>query len=94
VETLQAVSLSSRPEQVDLGAFEPTAWMHFAACLDVDPELFFPPRGGSGQAAKRICEGCTVRDECLRYALDTGAEFGIWAGLSAREVRELRRATA
>ena len=52
-------------------------WRHEAACREVDPELFFPI-GNSGPAllqideAKQVCRRCSVMDECLRWAIDSG----------------------
>ena len=66
-------------------------WQRSANCLGVDPDLFFPERGGSTREAKEVCRGCMVRQECLQYALDNGEKFGIWGGLSERERRRLRR---
>jgi WhiB family transcriptional regulator, redox-sensing transcriptional regulator len=66
-------------------------WQRSANCLGVDPDLFFPERGGSTREAKEVCRGCVVRQECLQYALDNSEKFGIWGGLSERERRRLRR---
>jgi WhiB family transcriptional regulator, redox-sensing transcriptional regulator len=70
---------------------EPPSWQRYANCLGVDPDLFFPERGGSTREAKEVCRGCVVRTECLQYALDNAEKFGIWGGLSERERRRLRR---
>ena len=67
------------------------AWQADALCAQTDPEAFFPETGGSTREAKRICEGCEVRSECLDYALANDERFGIWGGLSERERRKLRR---
>jgi WhiB family redox-sensing transcriptional regulator len=73
------------------------AWMDDARCTQVDPESFFPEKGGSTRDAKSICLGrkgegeCEVRERCLRYALDNDERFGIWGGLSERERRKLRK---
>ena len=67
------------------------SWQHRALCSQTDPEAFFPEKGGSTREAKRICEGCEVRSECLDYALANDERFGIWGGLSERERRKLRR---
>lgn len=67
------------------------AWQTDALCAQTDPEAFFPEKGGSTRDAKRICTGCTVRGECLEYALQNDERFGIWGGLSERERRKLRR---
>ncbi len=62
-----------------------------ALCAQTDPEAFFPEKGGSTREAKRICQGCEVKDECLEYALANDERFGIWGGLSERERRRLKR---
>ena len=70
---------------------DPLAWQEDALCAQTDPEAFFPEKGGSTRDAKRICAQCTVRAECLEYALRNDERFGIWGGLSERERRRLRR---
>ncbi|WP_017793162.1 WhiB family transcriptional regulator [Leucobacter salsicius] len=67
------------------------AWQADALCAQTDPEAFFPEKGGSTREAKRICDTCEVRSECLGYALENDERFGIWGGLSERERRKLRR---
>lgn len=67
------------------------AWQAEARCLQVDPEIFFPERGGSSKAARSVCVECGVRVECLKYALRNREQFGIWGGTSERERRKLRR---
>ena len=54
-------------------------WYERAACLEKDADCFFPEKGGSTRAAKRICQTCTVQTECLEYALANDERFGIWA---------------
>lgn len=74
-------------------------WRDRAACLDEDPELFFPI-GNTGPAlqqieeAKAICRTCPVIDECLRFALENGQDAGVWGGLSEDERRALKRRKA
>lgn len=74
-------------------------WRHRAACREEDPELFFPV-GQRGPAllqiaqAKAICHGCPVVAECLRWALDTRQDAGVWGGMSEAERRALKRAAA
>jgi WhiB family transcriptional regulator, redox-sensing transcriptional regulator len=71
-------------------------WRHHAACRDEDPELFFPI-GTSGPAvlqveqAKAVCRRCHVAEDCLRWALETGQDAGVWGGLSEEERRTLKR---
>lgn len=66
-------------------------WQEQALCAQTDPEAFFPEKGGSTREAKRICNGCKVRNQCLEYALANDERFGIWGGLSERERRRLKR---
>lgn len=77
---------------------EPPAWMGDALCAQTDPEIFFPDKGGSTRAGKRVCGVCPVRDECLEYAITADVRVGLWGGLSAGErlrlVRERRKDTA
>lgn len=66
-------------------------WQGKARCLEVDPEIFFPERGGSSKAARAVCNECEVRAQCLNYALSNREQFGIWGGTSERERRKLRK---
>lgn len=77
--------------------FDSGSWRHLAACREVDPKLFFPV-GTAGPAveaqvagAKAICAACPIRGECLRFAVTTNQEYGIWGGLDEHERRDLRR---
>ncbi len=70
---------------------EEQEWQERALCAQTDPEAFFPEKGGSTREAKRICQGCEVRAECLEYALAHDERFGIWGGLSERERRKLKK---
>jgi len=71
-------------------------WKAQAACRAITPDLFFP-LGSTGdavdqiKAAKRVCQGCPVCHECLRFALETNQEAGVWGGTSEEERRALRR---
>lgn len=77
--------------ELTAGADEEFAWHQHALCAQTDPEAFFPEKGGSTREAKRVCSSCTVRSECLEYALAHDERFGIWGGLSERERRKLKR---
>lgn len=74
-------------------------WRHEAACLNEDPELFFPI-GSSGPAmaqverAKAVCRSCNVLDTCLQWALANNQDAGVWGGMSEDERRSLKRRTA
>jgi WhiB family redox-sensing transcriptional regulator len=74
-------------------------WRHRSACLDEDPELFFPI-GNTGPAilqieeAKQVCRRCDVRELCLSWAIEAGQDHGVWGGLSEDERRALKRRNA
>jgi WhiB family transcriptional regulator, redox-sensing transcriptional regulator len=74
----------------DLSPAGDASWRLEALCAETDPEAFFPEKGGSTRDAKRVCSGCSVRAECLEFALANDERFGIWGGLSERERRRLR----
>jgi len=67
-----------------------------AACLEEDPELFFPI-GTTGPAilqieeAKQVCRRCEIREQCLAWALESGQDHGVWGGMSEEERRPLKR---
>ncbi len=71
-------------------------WQDKALCAQVDPEIFFPEKGGSVRDPKRVCGRCEVREPCLDYALthEDAGRFGIWGGMSERERRRLKRQAA
>lgn len=70
--------------------------MQKAACRDEDPELFFPI-GTSGPAllqveqAKSVCRNCSAIDSCLKWALESDQEAGVWGGTSEEERKAIKR---
>lgn len=85
VNNLQSNSNTLEEEDPEL------AWSKKALCATLNPEAFFPEKGGSTREAKKICMSCDVRLECLDYAMTHGERFGIWGGLSEREREQLAR---
>ena len=77
----------------------PTDWRARSACLQVNPELFFPV-GSTGPAvsqvdqAKLVCQRCEVQRVCLDWALEARQDHGVWGGMTEDERRSLRRRTA
>jgi hypothetical protein len=69
------------------------AWHREAACVG-KVDLFFPRPGDfvSAARAKQLCDSCPVFDECDEAG--RSEQFGIWAGLSARDRRPSRRRAA
>ncbi len=67
-------------------------WQYEGACRDADSDLFFHPEGERGaarrrraEAAKAICAGCPVIDECREQSLAVREPYGVWGGLSEDE---------
>lgn len=65
------------------------SWQSDALCAQISPELFFPEKGGSTQAAKKICAQCEVGRECLDDALGRKDQSGIAGGFSPQERKKL-----
>ncbi len=74
-------------------------WQWRAACRGEDTALFFAPnhledredKRFREREAKAICVVCPVRIECLKYAVRTREQHGIWGGLNEAERRALIR---
>lgn len=71
-------------------------WRDSAACLEEDPELFFPigntgPAIAQAERAKAVCARCEVREICLRWAIDNNQDAGVWGGTSEDERRMMKR---
>ncbi len=67
-------------------------WQQLGACRTDSPERFFAPAGERPSArarreaaAKQVCAGCPVRQECLDWALRTREPYGVWGGTSPEE---------
>ncbi len=69
------------------------AWMEQGACLDADPEMFYPvdSRPEGSEPAKRICASCPALQQCHVWALSHGESQGVWGGLSEAERRTITR---
>jgi Transcription factor WhiB len=75
---------------------EGRGWLDLTACKDSDPELFFPERGeqAKGQAAKQVCAGCQVQQQCRDLAVAAAAsredDHGIFGATTPHERSGLR----
>lgn len=65
-------------------------WQIYAECLGSDQKLFFPEKNASTKKAKEMCNRCTVREQCLQYAIDNHEKIGVWAGVSDHTKRSKR----
>lgn len=80
-------------------------WMLSAACRGVGGDFFFPPNNddrsdvptGYYNQARKVCERCPVRPECLEAVLDmeqglsVHSRHGIWAGFSPHERKAIEK---
>lgn len=68
-------------------------WRVGGACRGYPSDWWFPPKGSrSCDKARSICGFCTVRPDCLQFALEHPAqtETGVWGGATYRERQHLR----
>ena len=56
-------------------------WRHRAVCATADPFLFDGETASDVTAAAAICAGCSVRPDCLRFALANHIAYGVWGGV-------------
>lgn len=68
-------------------------WSTQAACREVDPKLFFPPKGRIDMTrnAKLVCSKCPVIAQCREMALADPELQGVWGGTTEVERRAIRR---
>lgn len=66
-------------------------WMARGICRDHPPEVFFPSDGVGVEVAKKLCETCPVKRECLEYALEHRVDHGVWGGTSERQRRRIAK---
>jgi WhiB family transcriptional regulator, redox-sensing transcriptional regulator len=72
-------------------------WQLKAACRGPQAVVFFPPshferkeeKSDREGRAKSICATCSVRRDCLDYALRIREPHGIWGGLNELERKVL-----
>jgi WhiB family redox-sensing transcriptional regulator len=73
------VSSSSSPPAVAVDK----AWVQDAACLGIDPELWFITDRDTYEYAQaiKICGRCEVKAKCLKVARKRRERHGIWGGV-------------
>jgi WhiB family transcriptional regulator, redox-sensing transcriptional regulator len=73
------------------------AWQAKASCRGPHAAVFFPPSHAERkdeklmreERAKAICATCSVRAECLDYAIRIHEPHGIWGGLNELERKQI-----
>lgn len=68
-------------------------WKVHAACVDVDPDVFFPSDTGVDEdvqydEARPYCAVCPVRGRCLTAGLHES--HGMWGGMTPTERKQER----
>lgn len=81
------------PNMIDEGDM---SWVDDAQCKGMDHNIFFPARGCHSRLveAVKICDECSVVEQCLEYALTTKQDVGIWGGKSTRQRRIIQQQRA
>jgi WhiB family redox-sensing transcriptional regulator len=71
--------------------WKPQPWRSEAACKGEPVDVWFATQGHGVKVAKRICNTCPVRIDCLKWAVEEQINHGIYGGRTPRERRMLRR---
>jgi WhiB family redox-sensing transcriptional regulator len=95
-ELAQVVVLATRSAHKTQSPHNPEwGWQTQAACRDSETNSFYTEtlRGMTKvrqeAAAKRVCAGCPVIANCLKWALKTEEPYGVWGGMTPDERAEL-----
>ena len=65
------------------------SWMIGSMCYGKPTRWWFPQHGDKAddvfnfKVAKRICNTCSVKKQCLEYGIKTNS-FGVWGGVTLR----------
>jgi WhiB family redox-sensing transcriptional regulator len=65
-------------------------WYKDSLCKDLPTKLWYQFDAEKDKFAKKICNRCPVRTQCLQFALDNH-ETGVWGGLNDMDRKRLRR---
>lgn len=66
-------------------------WLKQAACVGHEDAMFPGSLDADIEAAKAICRGCPVMEQCKRWALDDRIPEGVWGGMSEADRRSYFR---
>lgn len=97
--TLRSDNVRTVPDTTPRGLqldLKPQPWMEAGLCRQVGGDAWYPG-GRSGYAkiaiakAVAVCADCTVKAECLAYALEHNEQHGIWGGTTPRQRRKSKR---
>lgn len=88
-----------------LGSLNLVNWVHKGACVGMDTEIFYPDAEevtkepgspGAWQArnwepAIQVCLDCSVRTQCLEFALATKEKYGVWGGMTPEQRKAYKK---
>ena len=63
-------------------------WRQDARCFNdpkIDTGFFFPANKAEELEAKKYCDQCLVKQDCLNWAILNKMQDGIWGGLTGDE---------
>lgn len=67
-------------------------WRDHANCRTLGTTDFFITASSNSRAVNKkisevvaLCDACSVRGECLRFAIDNNIIYGIWGGMTATQ---------
>tara|TARA_Y100000361_G_scaffold152765_1_gene172992 strand:+ start:150 stop:443 length:294 start_codon:yes stop_codon:yes gene_type:complete len=67
-------------------------WMKKGSCRGLQTDIFYHEQGHLNiNTAKAICSGCSIREQCLDYAMRNQELYGIWGGYTTSERSVLRK---
>lgn len=74
-------------------AVKPGDWVEEASCRGISGDMFYPELYIQEEivAAKRVCDACPVKAECLDHAMTNREIFGIWGGTTEIERNRIWR---
>jgi len=94
-EAQRQVVIAKRKEMFDNDSHEYSkeeAWKLKAECFGMDTNIFFPTNDNKTiKIARKVCLGCSVKEECSEYGKLNGNGVGVWGGFSESELRNRNR---
>ena len=63
-------------------------FMEQAKCAGASVDFFAEDPHGAA-VARKFCETCKVKDDCLAYALENEIVHGVWGGVSASKRKRM-----
>jgi len=64
-------------------------WRKDAECKGLDTSDFFTVDAVQVKKIKKVCSECSVKRQCLQFALTNEISWGIYGGMTSRERRNV-----